>query len=108
MLSKDPGSADLAVDAHREVLALDPVRALSLETLYELWDSQRMLDRRFCAAAARAFLNGGPPRAIPLHLDWRGRLPTDPHARVDAASLGLLRQPDARSTSVSGFRASGW
>ena len=107
MLSKDPGSADLAVDAHREVLALDPVRALSLETLYEIWDSQRMLDRSFCAAAASAFLNGGPPRAIHLHLDWRGRLPTEPHARVDAASLGLLLHPDARNPLTEVLRAVG-
>src|SRR5262249_50177778 len=107
MLSKDPGSADLAVDAHREVLAVDPVRPLSLETLYEIWDSQRMLDRSFCAAAVSAFLNGGPPRAIHLHLDWRGRLPTEPHARVDRESLGLLLHPDARNPLTDVLRAVG-
>jgi len=107
MLSKDPGSVDLAVDAHREVLALDPVRQSSLETLYEIWDSQRMLDRSFCAAAGSAFLNGGPPRAIHLHLDWRGRLPTEPHARVDAESLGLLLHPDARNPLTDVLRAVG-
>ncbi len=64
MLSKDPGSADLAVEAHRAVLALDPVRLPSLETLYEIWDSQRLLDRTFCCAAAMAFLQAGPTRAV--------------------------------------------
>ncbi|HTS80824.1 MAG TPA: tetratricopeptide repeat protein [Myxococcaceae bacterium] len=97
MLSKDPGSADLAVDAHRAVLALDPVRLLSLETLFEIWDSQRLLDRTFCCAAASAFLLAGPARATHLHLDWRGRLPTEPHARVDGTSLELMLHPDARN-----------
>ena len=95
------------MDAHREVLALDPVRPLSLETLYEIWDSQRMLDRSFCAAAASAFLNGGPTRAIHLHLDWRGRLPAEAHARVDAAALGLLLHPDARNPLTEVLRAVG-
>jgi len=107
MLSKDPGSADLAVDAHREVLGVDPVRPLSLETLYEIWDSQRMLDRSFCAASVSVFLNGGPPRAIHLHLDWRGRLPTEPHARVEGESLGLLLHPDARNPLSEVLRAVG-
>ncbi|HEY1416305.1 MAG TPA: tetratricopeptide repeat protein, partial [Myxococcaceae bacterium] len=97
MLSKDPGSADLAVDAHRDVLALDPVRLPSLEMLYEIWDSQRMLDRSFCCAAVTAFLDAGPPRATNLHLDWRGRLPTESHARIDRESLRLLLHPDARN-----------
>jgi hypothetical protein len=107
MLSKDPGSADLAVDAHREVLALDPVRLLSLETLYEIWDSQRLLDRSFCCAAASAFLNAGPARAIHLHLDWRGRLPSEPHARFDRTSLDLLVHPDARNPLTDVLRAVG-
>ena len=107
MLSKDPGSADLAVGAHQAVLALDPVRLLSLETLYEVWDSQRLLDRTFCCAAAIAFVEAGPPRAVHLHLDWRGRLPTEPHARVDEVSLGLLLHPDARNPLTGVLRAVG-
>ncbi|HZX42364.1 MAG TPA: Adventurous gliding motility protein K, partial [Myxococcaceae bacterium] len=107
MLSKDPGSAELAVDAHREVLALDPVRLLSIEGLYEIWDSQRLLDRSFCCAAASAFLNAGPPSATHLHLDWRGRLPSEPHARVDRTSLDLLLHPDARNPLSDMLRAVG-
>jgi hypothetical protein len=107
MLSKDPGSADLAVDAHRAVLALDPVRLLSLETLYEIWDSQRMLDRSFCCAGVTAFLQAGSPRANHLHMDWRGRLPTEPHARVDGISLDLLLHPDARNPLQGVLRAVG-
>jgi tetratricopeptide (TPR) repeat protein len=107
MLSKDPGSADLAVDAHRAALAIDPVRLISLETLFEIWDSQRMLDRSFCAAGAIAFLEGGPQRAIHLHLDWRGRLPAEPHARVDETSLELLLHRDARNPLQGVLRAVG-
>jgi tetratricopeptide (TPR) repeat protein len=107
MLSKDPGSADLAVDAHREVLALDPVRLPSLEMLYEIWDSQRMLDRSFCCAAATTFLDAGSPRATNLHLDWRGRLPTEPHARIDRDSLRLLLHPDAGNPLTEVLRAVG-
>jgi tetratricopeptide (TPR) repeat protein len=107
MLTKDPGSADLAVDAHRDVLALDPVRLLSLEMLYEIWDSQRLLDRSFCCAAASAFLDAGLPRAMHLHLDWRGRLPTEQHARVDRESLRLLLHPDARNPLTEVLRAVG-
>jgi lipopolysaccharide biosynthesis regulator YciM/Tfp pilus assembly protein PilF len=107
MLSKDPGSADLAVDAHREVLALDPVRVLSLESIYEIWDSQRMLDRSFCCAAVSAFLSAGPARANHLHIDWRGRLPTEPHARIDRDSLELLLHPDARNPLTDVLRAVG-
>ena len=107
MLSKDPGSADLAVDAHREVLALDPVRVPSLESVYEIWDSQRMLDRSFCCAAASAFLSAGPARATHLHMDWRGRLPTEPHARIDRESLALLLHPDARNPLTDVLRAVG-
>ena len=107
MLSKDRGSADLAVEAHRAVLALDPVRLTSLETLYEIWDSQRLLDRTFCCAATMAFLQAGPPRAEHLHLDWRGRLPTEAHARVDLASLDLLLHPDARNPLADVLRAVG-
>ena len=66
-----------------------------------------MLDRSFCAAAASAFLNGGPTRAIHLHLDWRGRLPAEAHARVDAAALGLLLHPDARNPLTEVLRAVG-
>src|SRR5262249_5185459 len=107
MLSKDPGSADLAVDAHRAVLALDPVRLISIETLYEIWDSHRMLDRSFCCAAVSVFLEAGPPRAEHLHLAWRGRLPTEPHAVVDVNSLELLLHPDARNPLKEVLRAVG-
>ncbi len=107
MLSKDPGSADLAVEAHRAVLALDPVRLPSLEILYETWDSQRLLDRTFCCAAAMVFLQAGPTRAVHLHLDWKGRLPSEAHARVDHASLALLLHPDARNPLADVLRAVG-
>ncbi|HZJ55595.1 MAG TPA: tetratricopeptide repeat protein [Myxococcaceae bacterium] len=107
MLSKDPGSADLAVDAHREVLALDPVRVFSLQSLYEIWDSQRMLDRGFCCAAVSGFLSAGPARATHLHIDWKGRLPTEPHARIDRESLALLLHPDARNPLTDVLRAVG-
>jgi tetratricopeptide (TPR) repeat protein len=107
MLSRDPGSADLAVEAHRAVLALDPVRLTSLETLYQIWDSQRLLDRTFCCAAAMAFLQAGPPRAAHLHIDWRGRLPSEAHARVDRRSLELLLHPDARNPLAEVLRAVG-
>jgi len=106
-LSRDPGSADLAVDAHREVLALDPVRLSSLEALYEIWESQRLLDRSFCCAGAIVFLQASLPKAEHLHLDWRGRLPTEPHARVDGSSLELLLHPDARNPLTEVLRAVG-
>src|SRR5262249_22766839 len=37
-LSRDPGSAELAVEAQRAVLALDPSRLASVEALFEQWD----------------------------------------------------------------------
>ena len=58
-------------------------------------------------AAAIAFVEAGPQRAIHLHLDWRGRLPTEPHARVDEVSLGLLLHPDARNPLTDVLRAVG-
>ncbi len=79
-----------------------PVRLASLETLYEIWDSQRLLDRTFCCAAVMAFLQAGPPRAIHLHLDWKGRLPSEAHARVDRTSLGAPAPPGRAESSRRG------
>ena len=106
-LSKDPGSAELAVEAHRRVLALDPSRLASVEALFEHWDSERMLDRAFCCAAVIAFLQGTLPRAIHLHLDWKGRLPADAHARLDATSRMLLVHPEAQNPLLDVLRAVG-
>src|SRR5262249_34746250 len=47
-LSRDPGSAELAVEAQRAVLTLDPSRLASVEALFEQWDSERLLDRASC------------------------------------------------------------
>jgi len=66
-----------------------------------------MLDRRFCCAAVSAFLSAGPARVNHLHIDWRGRLPTEPHARIDRDSLELLLHPDARNPLTDVLRAVG-
>jgi tetratricopeptide (TPR) repeat protein len=106
-LEGDPGSVDWAVEAHRAVLALDPTRIPSIESLFEIWDAHGQLDRAFCAAAVLSFLQAVAPRASHLYLDWRGRVPMDAQARVDASALDLLLHPDARNPLLDVLRAVG-
>jgi len=106
-LEGDPGSVELAVEAHRAVLALDPTRISSVESLFEIWEAQGQLDRMFCSAAVLSFLQAVSPRAGNLHLDWRARVPMDADARVDASALDLLLHPDARNPLLELLRAVG-
>jgi tetratricopeptide (TPR) repeat protein len=106
-LSRDPGSSELAVEAHRAVLALDPTRLASVEALFETWDAERLLDRAFCCASVIVFLGGVLPRPNHLHLDWKGRLPIDAHARMDVTARRLLLHPDARNPLLDVLRAVG-
>jgi hypothetical protein len=89
------------------VLVLDPTRIPSIDSLFEIWVAHGQLDRAFCAAAVLSFLQAVAPRAGHLYLDWRGRVPMDAQARVDASALDLLLHPDARNPLLDVLRAVG-
>lgn len=103
----DPTSLNLAIETHRAILRLDPARVESVRALFRIWESQRQVDRAFCAAGVLSFLKATNELEGAFYNEGRVRLPQDPTQAVGAAEMQLLHHPQARGPLVDVLRAIG-
>jgi tetratricopeptide (TPR) repeat protein len=107
LYGRDTASVALAIDAHRNVLRLEPTRADSVHALFRIWESQRQLDRAFCAAALLVFLKQANEMEAAFFAEGRNRLPNDFRGTLTPPELQALHPPAARHPLLEVLRACG-
>jgi hypothetical protein len=105
--SRDAGSIGLAIEAHRNLLRLEPTRLESLHALFRMWESLRQLDKAFCVAAVLNFLKSGSETESAFYAEGRNRLLPDFRGTLTTSDLTALHHPNARGPLVDVLRAIG-
>lgn len=107
LFTKDPAAHAMAVESHRALLKLDPMRVESWHTLFRIWESHRQLDKAFCAAGVLGFLRRTNDVEGAFLTEGKNRLPAETQAQLQPAEIEQLHVPVARSPVVQVFRAIG-
>lgn len=107
LYGRDTASTALAIDAHRNIVRLDPTRADSLHALFRLWESLRQTDKAFCAAALLVFLKQANETENAYFAEGRNRLSNELKGSLQASDVLTLHPPAARSPIVDVLRAVG-
>jgi tetratricopeptide (TPR) repeat protein len=107
LFTKDPASHAMAVESHRALLKLDPLRVDSWHTLYRIWETHRQLDRAFCAAGVLSFLRRANDVESAFYLEGKNRLPAEANGVLGGPELELLHHPATRNQVVLVMRAIG-
>ncbi len=107
LYSRDTASIALAIEAHRNLLRLEPARAESLHALFRMWESLRQLDKAFCAAAILSFLKAANDTETAFFNEGRNRLPTEYRGALGPGDQVVLHHPLARGPMVDVLKAVG-
>jgi tetratricopeptide (TPR) repeat protein len=107
LFTKDPAAHAMAVESHRALLKLDPLRIESWHTLFRIWESHRQLDKAFCAAGVLGFLKRTNDVEAAFYTEGRNRLPAETSAQLNASEIEVLHVPGARNPVLQVFRAIG-
>jgi hypothetical protein len=107
LYGKDTASTALAIEAHRNVLRLEPTRADSLHALFRLWESLRQVDKAFCAAALLVFLKQANDIENAFFSGGRNRLSNELKNPLQVPDLVSLHPLAARHPIVDVLRACG-
>ncbi len=107
LFTKDPSAHAMAIESHRALLKLDPMRIESWHTLFRIWESHRQLDKAFCAAGVLGFLRRTNDVEGAFLTEGKNRLPAETQAQLQPAEIEQLHVPVARSPVVQVFRAIG-
>ncbi len=107
LYGRDTAQTALAVDAHRHILRLDPLRIDSLHALFKLWEGLRQTDKAFCAAALLVFLQQADDAENAYYQEGRGRLSNDVRGALTAADVASLHPAAARTPLADVLRAVG-
>ncbi len=107
LFTKDPGAHAMAVESHRALLKLDPLRVDSWHTLYRIWEGHRQIDRAFCAAGVLNFLRRTNDVEGAFYTEGKNRLPAEATGVLAAAELEVLHHPATRNPVVLIMRAIG-
>ena len=107
LYSRDTASTALAIDAHRNIIRIDPTRADSLHALFRLWESLRQTDKAFCAAALLVFLKQANETENAYFAEGRNRLSNELKGSLQASDISTLHPPQARTPVVDVLRAIG-
>src|SRR5207237_8904526 len=75
LFTNAPGAHAMAVESHRQLLRLDPLRVESWHTLFRIWESHRQLDKAFCAAGVLGFLRRTNDVEGAFYTEAKNRLP---------------------------------
>ena len=94
---RDAAAAPQAIEEHRTLLRLDPTRIDSLHALFRLWESQRQVDRAFCAAGILQFFRAGNDTENDFYADQRNRLPPEGKTRLGDADFAALAHRDTKN-----------
>lgn len=107
LFGRDSASLGLAIEAHRNLLRLEPTRVESLHALFRMWESLRQLDKAFCVAAQLTFLKSANETETAFFTEGRNRLPTEYRGGLGTADLEDLHHPWARGPLLDVLRAIG-
>ena len=107
LYGRDSASIGLAIEAHRNLLTLEPARVDSLHALFRMWESLRQLDKAFCVAGELVFLKSANDAETAFFSEGRNRLPTDFRGGLGTADLDELHHPGARGPVMDVLRAIG-
>ncbi len=107
LYSRDSASIGLAIEAHRNLLRLEPSRVDSLHALFRMWESLRQLDKAFCVAAQLTFLKSATEAESVFFSEGKSRLPSDFRAALGTADIEELHHPWARGPIMDVLRAVG-
>jgi tetratricopeptide (TPR) repeat protein len=106
LFMRDAASAQSAIDAHGQLLRLDPCRVDSVRALFRLWQGLGHRDRAFCGAGVLQFLRAANEPEKERYLSERNRLPPGP-LPMGAEELRVVVHPDARTPVIDVLRAIG-
>jgi tetratricopeptide (TPR) repeat protein len=93
---RDAAAAPNAIEAHRQLLRLDPTRAESLHALFRLWEGLGQLDRAYCAASALRFQRAANDAETRFYLNASARSDAVAVQCLEDAQLEAMLHPDAR------------
>src|SRR5262249_28679380 len=90
---RDAAAARQAIEEHRTLLRIDPTRLDSLHALFRLWESQRQVDRAFCAAGILQFFRAANEVESAFYQEQKNRLPPEGRAAFTEADFNVLYDP---------------
>jgi hypothetical protein len=97
----------MAIESHRQLLKLDPLRIESWHTLFRIWESHRQLDKAFCAAGVLGFLRRTNDVEGAFLTEGKNRLPAETAQVLQPQEIELLHLPVCRNPVLQVFRAMG-
>lgn len=107
LYSRDTASTALAIDAHRNIIRLEPTRADSLHALFRMWEALRQTDKAFCVAALLVFLKQANETESAYFAEGRNRLSNELKGSLQPSDVATLHPPASRSPIVDVLRAVG-
>ncbi len=100
LFMSDAAAAPMAVEEHRQLLRLEPARIDSLHALFRLWESQKQVDKAFCAAGVLQFFRAANDVEAAFYTEARNRLPQETSTQLQPADLDTLVPPLLRNNPV--------
>ncbi|MGC4113431.1 MAG: Adventurous gliding motility protein K [Myxococcales bacterium] len=108
LMSKAGSMPAAAIEEHRAVLRLDPVRLESYHSLFRMWAASRQLDKAICAAHVLAFVKALTEAETASFTDARSRAPAETaEILTDEEIDGALQHPAARGPLADVMRIIG-
>ena len=104
---RDAAAAPQAIEEHRTLLRIDPTRLDSLHALFRLWESQRQLDRAFCAAGILQFFRAANDVENDFYAEQKNRLPPEGKTALNDLDFQAITHREAQNPVVDVLRAVG-
>jgi tetratricopeptide (TPR) repeat protein len=104
---RDAAAAPSAIDAHRQLLRLDPARVESIHALFRLWEGLRQSDKAFCAAGLLRFMRAANEAELAYHLNGCRRVEAASLQALSDSQLDDLIHPSAKGPILEVLRAIG-
>ena len=92
----DAASAPNAIEAHRQLLRVDPCRAESVHSLFRLWEGLKQSDKAFCAAGLLRFMRAANEAEVGYYSNACNRLANASVEPLSDHQLDTLLHPNAR------------
>lgn len=97
LLARDGNSVSAAIEEHRNLLKLDPLRMDSYHVLYRLYTGSRQIDRAVCAGHVLSFFRAINEVELASFSEAKGRVPQETSETLGEVDFStLLYHPAAR------------
>jgi tetratricopeptide (TPR) repeat protein len=103
----DAASAPNAIEAHRELLRLEPTRVESIHALFRLWEGLKQSDKAFCAAGLLRFMRAANEAELAFHQEACNRMEAGSPRPLSDSQLEGLIHPSAKGPMLEVLRAIG-